>query len=71
MKKKAAKATVKRRFVLCPQCNSKSKVLRSEFGGFQTRKCQSGHYFEWDKWIADRMVWVAITTGRIPNPYGK
>ena len=35
-------------FILCPTCNSKSKKLRSEMGGLQTRKCQRGHFFEVD-----------------------
>lgn len=41
-------------FVLCPTCNARSKKLFSEFGGLQTRKCQNGHRFTHDKWIADR-----------------
>jgi ribosomal protein L37AE/L43A len=35
-------------FILCPTCNAKSKKLRSEMGGLQTRKCRNGHYFEVD-----------------------
>jgi hypothetical protein len=26
-------------------------------GGLQTRRCQKGHLFEYDKWIADRSPW--------------
>src|SRR5690606_27819668 len=39
-----------RRFILCPTCQTKSKKLRSEMGGLQTRRCQNGHYFEADTW---------------------
>lgn len=35
-------------FILCPTCKSKSKLLFSEFGGMQTRKCKRGHLFEVD-----------------------
>ena len=38
----------KRNFILCPTCDSKSKKLRSEMGGLQTRRCQRGHLFEVD-----------------------
>ena len=57
---KTTSAKSPRNFVLCPMCRSKSKVLRSEFGGLQTRKCQNGHTFEHDKWIADRRFWAGI-----------
>ena len=59
-----------RKFICCPSCGAKSKVLRTEFGGYQTRQCRSGHTFGYDKWIADRAFWGA-TTGRIPNPYSR
>lgn len=49
-----------RRFVLCPQCGAKSRVLYSEFGGYQTRLCQNGHEFNHDKWIADRSFWIGL-----------
>lgn len=61
----------KRNFILCPTCGSKSKKLYSEMGGLQTRRCQRGHMFEYDKWIADRMFWGAIFGGKIVSPYGK
>jgi len=35
-------------FILCPTCDSKSKKLRSEMGGLQTRRCKKGHLFEVD-----------------------
>jgi hypothetical protein len=35
-------------FITCPTCGSKSKKLRSEMGGLQTRQCKKGHYFEVD-----------------------
>lgn len=44
-------------FIHCPSCGARSKKLRSEFGGLQTRVCVYGHYFEYDKWIADRAFW--------------
>lgn len=47
-------------FVRCPQCKAKSKKLRSEMGGLQTRRCQNGHVFEWDKWIADRIFYGGV-----------
>lgn len=37
-----------RNFILCPTCQAKSKRLRSEMGGLQTRQCKNGHYFEVD-----------------------
>ena len=44
-------------FICCPKCGAKSKKLYSEMGGLQTRVCQRGHRFEYDKWIADRAFW--------------
>lgn len=35
-------------FILCPTCKGKSKKLRSEMGGLQTRVCKKGHLFEVD-----------------------
>ena len=58
-----------RRFILCPTCRSKSKVLYSEMGGLQTRQCQYGHNFTYDKWIADRAFWNPAAA--IPRIYGK
>lgn len=46
--------SAKRSFVLCPHCRSRSKKLRSQFGGLQTRQCKNGHVFQFDKWIAER-----------------
>jgi len=45
----------KKKFILCPRCGSTSKLLYSEFGGLQTRRCKNGHSFEYDKWIGDRI----------------
>jgi ssDNA-binding Zn-finger/Zn-ribbon topoisomerase 1 len=49
----AAKKTpgVKRTTIKCPKCGGKSKVIDSMFGGFQTRQCSLGHFFEHDKWM--------------------
>lgn len=55
--------------VACPQCSAKSKLLRSEFGGLQTRQCTMGHQFTFDKWIADRAFWAPATA--IRAVYGK
>lgn len=64
------KATgAKKRFILCPRCQSKSKLLFSEMGGLQTRRCTNGHTFEFDKWIADRAFWGPIMGAGIPDPY--
>ena len=41
----------------------------SEFGGLQTRRCQRGHTFEYDKWIADRAFWNPA--GAVGNIYRK
>ena len=60
---------IKPSFVLCPKCQAKSTVLRSEMGGLQTRKCHAGHIFEYDKWIADRSFWGPILGPGVPNPY--
>ena len=61
----------KRKFILCPSCNAKSKVLFSEMGGYQTRYCKNGHRFEYDKWIGDRIVMAAMFGGKIVSPYRK
>ena len=53
-----------RNFILCPRCQAKSKKLCSEMGGLQTRRCQNGHMFEYDKWIGDRAIWNPFA-----NPY--
>ena len=61
--KKAAETRKKRgpnNFILCPKCKAKSKLLYSEFGGLQTRQCQNGHKFEFDKWLEDRRIWQWI-----------
>jgi hypothetical protein len=42
------RAGKKPNFILCPTCDSKSKKLRSEMGGLQTRVCKRGHLFEVD-----------------------
>lgn len=55
--------------VACPKCKLKtSKVLYSEFGGLQTRKCKNGHTFRYDKWIADRPL-LGLFQGVIASPY--
>ena len=51
-------------FVCCPTCGAKSKKLYSEMGGLQTRRCQNGHTFEYDKWIADRAFWAPVAAAR-------
>ena len=38
-------------FILCPTCDGKSKKLRSEMGGLQTRVCKKGHMFEVDMYF--------------------
>jgi hypothetical protein len=69
---KAAKTRASRgpnNFICCPVCQAKSKKLFSEMGGLQTRKCQNGHTFEYDKWIADRAFWAPATAaGAISRP---
>lgn len=51
-------------FIRC-HCGAKSKKLYSEMGGLQTRKCQNGHLFEHDKWLADRRVMAMVFGGSI------
>lgn len=61
--KKAAATRAKRgaaAYVLCPTCGAKSKKLRSEFGGLETRRCQHGHTFEYDRWLKDRAFWAFV-----------
>lgn len=58
------KRGTKPKFTLC-HCGAKSKLLYSEMGGLQTRRCTRGHRFEIDKWIADRAV-VGIIFGANP-----
>lgn len=70
MLKKTKKKPQTRRFVLCPKCKAKSKVLYTEMGGYQTRRCRNGHQFGYDKWIADRAFWGPLLGGGIANPYG-
>ena len=60
MKHNNANSTQKRNFILCPICSAKSKKLYSEFGGLQTRVCRNGHRFEYDKWMADRAIWMFV-----------
>jgi hypothetical protein len=52
-------------FILCPTCEARSKKLSSEMGGLQTRRCRNGHVFEFDKFIADRIVWAPQAMGNI------
>ena len=52
-RKAALGITTPKSFICCPSCGAKSKKLFSEFGGLQTRKCQNGHTFEYDKWLTD------------------
>lgn len=59
----------KPRFICCPLCKAKSQLLYSELGGLQTRKCQNGHTFEYDKWMADRAFWGPIFGSGVPYPY--
>lgn len=54
-----------KKFVTCPHCSSKSKVVRTEFGGLQTRICAVGHTFTYDKWMADRTFGTTIRS----NPF--
>lgn len=35
-------------YILCPGCQAKSKLLFSEMGGLQQRRCHNGHRFEVD-----------------------
>lgn len=67
--KMAGKKPQAPKHVPCPRCSSKtSKVLHSEFGGLQTRKCKNGHQFSYDKWIADRPL-LGLFQGVIASPY--
>jgi len=50
----------KKTYILCPHCHAHSKLLFSEMGGLQTRKCKNGHQFEYDKWIGDRLASIMI-----------
>jgi hypothetical protein len=45
---KNKKSGRKPNFILCPTCDGKSKLLRTEMGGLQTRQCKLGHLFEVD-----------------------
>jgi hypothetical protein len=65
--KNAAKG-IKPSFICCPTCGAKSKKLYSEMGGLQTRKCQNGHHFEYDKWIADRVFWNPVAILAVSRP---
>jgi hypothetical protein len=60
LKKNADKPKKKPTFILCPHCQATSKLLSSEMGGYQTRRCKDGHEFNYDKWIGDRLLSVAI-----------
>ena len=44
----------KRRFVRCPRCQATSKKIGTMFG-VEERRCKNGHFFEHDKWMADRL----------------
>lgn len=65
-KRKATRAKEGVKFICCPLCKAKSKKLWSELGGLQTRRCQRGHVFEYDKWTADRAFWSCVT-GNFPQ----
>ena len=54
-----------RNFVTCPTCQAKSKKLYSEMGGVETRRCQNGHLFEYDRWLADRVIWAPGAIGNL------
>jgi hypothetical protein len=65
-----AKATIAKegkKFVLCPTCGKKSKKFFSEMGGLETRQCQRGHRFEYDRWIDER-AWAGPCVGAIFRP---
>ena len=47
-------------YILCPHCRAHSKLLYSEMGWLQHRKCKNGHEFEYDKWIWDRLLSIAV-----------
>jgi len=47
---RVAKGLPPKKFITCPTCDAKSKLLFSEMGGVQTRTCQNGHHFEIDTW---------------------
>ena len=53
-----------RHFILCPHCKNKSKLLRSEMGGYQYRVCAIGHHFTYDKVVANYSLWNPMA-----NPY--
>jgi hypothetical protein len=46
----------KKTYILCPRCRAHSKLLYSEMGGLQTRRCKNGHQFTYDKWVGDRLL---------------
>jgi hypothetical protein len=50
--------------VTCPRCGATSRVLYT-MGGVQTRLCKSGHQFEYDKWMADRLIWAPGAIGSL------
>jgi hypothetical protein len=41
-------------YILCPGCKAKSKLLYSEMGGLQQRRCHNGHRFEVDTYYGFR-----------------
>jgi vacuolar-type H+-ATPase subunit H len=55
----AKKVDKTKTYILCPRCHAHSKLLFSEMGGLQTRRCKNGHQFEHDKWIGDRLLSIA------------
>lgn len=54
-----------RNYVRCPVCDATSMKLYSEMGGLQTRQCRNGHVFEYDKWMADRIMWAPDAIGSL------
>jgi hypothetical protein len=50
----------KKVYILCPKCRAHSKLLYSEMGGLQHRRCKNGHEFQYDKWVSDRLGSILI-----------
>jgi hypothetical protein len=57
----------KPQYVLCPTCESRSRKLHT-MGGVERRECRQGHLFDYDKWMADRLIWAPGATTQLRRP---
>jgi hypothetical protein len=45
------------RFIHCPTCRIRTRLIHSGPDGVQTRRCQRGHIFTFDSMVANPASW--------------